>query len=85
MNPSSTPRQRGATLQEIREIVGDIDAAKLEAILATGATAAEVEQAVIWAQGGDDIMGGELERSLRGRIAAVHGIVMTESPPEDRD
>jgi hypothetical protein len=85
MNPSSAPGRRGATLQEIREIVGDVDAAKLEAILATGATAAEVEQAVVWAAGTNDVMGGEMERPLSGRVATVYGILMTEAPPEDRD
>jgi hypothetical protein len=36
----STPgtKQRPATLAEIRQMVGDVEAAKLESILATGAT-----------------------------------------------
>jgi hypothetical protein len=85
MSSSSARGGRGATLREIRDIVGDIDAAKLEAILDTGATAAEVEQAVVWAAGATDVMGGDLERPLSGRIGAVYGILMTESPTEDRD
>ena len=80
MKPSSVQGRRSATLREIRDIVGDVDAARLEAILATGATAAEVEQAVVWGAGASDVMGGDLERPLSGRIAAVYGILMTESP-----
>ena len=85
MKPTSDQARRGATLREIRDIVGDVDAAKLEAILETGASAAEVEQAVVWAAGASDVMGGDLERPLSGRVAAVYGILMTEAPPEDRD
>ena len=85
MSSSSAQGGWGATLREIRDIVGDVDAAKLEAILDTGATAAEVEQAVVWAAGASDVMGGDLERPLSGRIGAVYGILMTESPTEDLD
>lgn len=80
--PSKT--NRPATLSEIREIVGDLDAAKLEAILATGASPAELEEAVAWAAGETDVM-GEMERPLQGRVAAVCDILMTEAPPEDHD
>lgn len=45
MAGSSATGRRSATLGEIRALVGDLEAAKLEAILATGATPAEVEQA----------------------------------------
>jgi hypothetical protein len=78
--------QRPATLAEIREMVGDIEAAKLEAILATGATPGQIEEAMAWAAGESDVMGGELARPLAGPVAVVYGILASELPPlEDRD
>lgn len=78
--------QRPATLAEIREMVGDVEAAKLEAILATRATPGQIEEAMAWAAGESDVMGGELERPLAGPVAAVYEILASELPPlEDRD
>jgi hypothetical protein len=78
--------QRPATLAEIRDMVGDIEAAKLEAILATGATPGQIEEAMAWAAGESDVMGGELERPLAGPVAVVYEILASELPPlEDRD
>jgi hypothetical protein len=78
--------QRPATLAEIRDMVGDIEATKLEAILATGATPGQIEEAMAWAAGESDVMGGELERPLAGPVAVVYEILASELPPlEDRD
>jgi hypothetical protein len=78
--------QRPATLAEIREMVGDLEAAKLEAILATGATPGQIEEAMAWVAGESDVMGGELERPLAGPVAVVYEILASELPPlEDRD
>jgi hypothetical protein len=78
--------QRPATLAEIRDMVGDIEAAKLEAILATGATPGQIEEAMAWAAGESDVMGGELERPLAGPVAGVYEILASELPPlEDHD
>jgi hypothetical protein len=76
--------QRPTTLSEIRQTVGELDDAKLEAILATGATPAELEQALAWAEGESDVM-GKLARPLEGRVAAVYEILATEAPVDDRD
>ena len=74
-----------AKLHEITELLGDIEAAKAEAILATGATVAEIEEAQAWAAGESDVMGAELERPLSGAVAAVYEILSTEEPLDDRD
>jgi hypothetical protein len=77
--------RRPATLAEIREIVGDLEAAKLEAILKARASPGEIEEAMAWAAGESDVMGGELERPLAGPVAAVYEILASELPPlEDR-
>ena len=59
--------QRRATLAEICEMVGDLEAAKLEAILAAGATPGQIEQAMAWAAGESAVIGGELTRQPLGR------------------
>ena len=83
MDATPGTRQRAATLAEIRQMVGDVEAAKLEAILATGATPGQVEEAIAWAAGESDVMGGELARPLSGPVAAVYEILMSELPPLD--
>lgn len=78
----STTARRPASLGEVRALVGDLEAAKLEAILATGATAAEVEQALAWAADATDVM-GDLERPLSGPVAAVFDVLSSELPRAD--
>jgi hypothetical protein len=78
--------RRPASLAEIRELVGDLEAAKLEAILATGATAGQIEEAMAWAAGESDVMGADLARPLAGPVAVVYEILVSELPPlGDRD
>jgi hypothetical protein len=83
MHGTSGSKQRPATLAEIRQMVGDVDAAKLEAILATGATLGQIGEAMAWVSGASDVMGGELERPLSGPAAAVYEILASELPPLD--
>jgi hypothetical protein len=76
---------RGLTHQDVREIAGDLDDAKIAVILATGATAEQLEEAMAWAAGESDVM-GDLERPLSGVVARLYDILMTgEEFPEDRD
>jgi hypothetical protein len=78
-NPSSL------TPQDVRDIAGDLDDAKIAAILATGANAEQLEEAMAWASGESDVM-GDLERPLEGVVARLYDILMTgEKLPEDRD
>jgi hypothetical protein len=83
MDATPGTKQRAATLAEIRQMVGDVEAAKLEAILATGATPGQIEEAMAWASGESDVMGGELERPLSGPVAAVYEILASELPSLD--
>jgi hypothetical protein len=86
MDATPGTKQRAATLAEIRQMVGDVEAAKLEAILATGATPGQIEEAMAWAAGESDVMGGDLARPLAGPVAAVYEILAGELPPlEERD
>jgi hypothetical protein len=54
---------RSLTPQDVREIVGDLDDAKIAAILATGANAEQLEEAMAWAAGESDVMGDLSARS----------------------
>jgi hypothetical protein len=74
--PSLTP-------QDVRDIVGALDDAKIAAILATSANTEELEEAMAWASGESDVMG--LERPLASVVGQLYDILMTgEEFPEDR-
>ena len=78
-NPSSL------TPQDVRDIARDLDDAKIAAILATGANAEQLNEAMAWASGESDVM-GDLERPLEGVVARLYDILMTgEKFPENRD
>ena len=70
-----------ASAIEIRAIVGDVDDAILAAILATGATAAEITEALLWADADDDL-GTDLEHSRRGVVGQVYEILQSEEPED---
>jgi phosphoglycolate phosphatase-like HAD superfamily hydrolase len=80
--PEHEPRR--LTPQDVRHILGDLDDAKIAAILATEATPEELEEAAAWASGESDVM-GDLERPLEGVVATVYDILMTGEELEDRD
>jgi hypothetical protein len=73
-----------AKLHEIMDLLGDIEAAKAEAILATGATLAEIEEAQAWASGESDVL-GDLKRPPSGAVAEVYDVLSSEEPLDDRD
>jgi hypothetical protein len=52
--PEHKPRH--LTPQDVRHILGDLDDAKIAAILATEATPEELEEAAAWASGESDVM-----------------------------
>jgi hypothetical protein len=71
------PRTRKLTQQDVRDIVGDLDDAKIAAILATGASPEELEEAAAWAAGESDVM-GDLERPLDGVVAGLYEILTAD-------
>jgi len=77
MPQSRTPTP--LTAQDIREIVGRIGDDQLTAILATGATAAQVLEAFTWLTG-DEYLGGKLEKPLTGVVADVFDILKAYEP-----
>ena len=87
-NPKSqtTPSSRHrVTREEIAHTVGEISDAKIIAIISSGASLKELEEAVAWASAESDVM-GELERPLAGPAARVYDILTAEEEPdEERD
>ncbi len=71
------------TFDSLEEIIGPSDREVAEAIIATGASAAEVEEALQYAIGQDDVM-GEMRIPLRGRAQAVYDILIADEYGEER-
>ena len=74
-----------ATASEAVDILGPMPDARIAAILATGATIEQLEEAAAWAAGESDVM-GEMRRPVSGPVAAVYEILTAdEALAEDRD
>lgn len=69
------------TLADIAKLIGGEDAALHTAILNTGATFAEIEQAVLAAQGADEAL-GETSHPLEGRAAMVFELLAADQDEE---
>ncbi len=73
--------RQSAAAEEIRRMVGDVDDAVISSIEQTGATAAEVLQAVQWFRGGGGLE-DEACHAPHGRVRAVYEILQAEEPEE---
>lgn len=74
----------GPTHEDVRRVCGDVADWKVAAILATGANLDEIETAVAWDAGEDDVMGEE-RRPLIGAAAAVYDILIADEDYGDED
>ncbi len=68
--------------QDIRRACGDILDWQVQAILASGANAGELAEAIAYAHGEDDVMGDQ-RKPLSGRVALVHEILTRDEPAAD--
>jgi len=74
-----------ASATDAVEILGPMPDERVAAILATGATVRQLEEAAAWAAGESDVM-GQLRRPVTGPVAAVYDILTAnEVFAEDRD
>ena len=73
--------KRGPTAAAIRQLVGDVDDAVVSSIMRTGATHAEVLQAVQWFRGGGGLE-DEPGHEPHGAVKAVYEILQAEEPGE---
>lgn len=65
------------TAQHVVEIVGPLTDARIMAIVATGATVEQLEEATAWAAGESDAMGA-LERPVAGPVAEIYDILTAD-------
>jgi hypothetical protein len=70
-------KPKPASAAEIIEVVGELDDAVVNTIIATGASAAEVLEAYTWLTA-DDQIGTETERARAGRVGEVYAILAEE-------
>jgi hypothetical protein len=75
-------RQLRPNLSEIAALVGGDDPARHTAILATGATFAEIEHALALATGADEAL-GRTSHPLEGPAALVYEILTADEPDDD--
>ena len=73
------------TADQIHHTVGEVDELVAARIIATGATLAQLEEALAWARGESDVI-GDLQRPSDAMVGAVYDILTAEEDfPEDRD
>lgn len=80
------PDKKPQTLvaSEVHRLCGDVPDWKISAILATGADVDDIDTAIAWAAGEDDVMGAE-RRPLDGAAAAVYDILTADEEYGDED
>ena len=74
-------RGRRLTHDDVAALVGDLGDSRIAEILATGATARDLNEAIAWAEEESDVM-GKLGKRLGGRAARIYDILLTRKPVE---
>jgi hypothetical protein len=69
------------TVEAVRRMIGDVDDAVVSSIMRTGASEAEVLQAVQWFRGGGGLE-DEPGHEPHGAVRAVYEILQAEEPIE---
>ena len=77
----TNPGAGALTHDAVVALVGDLEDTKVAAILATGATAKDLDEAIAWAESESDVM-GEMEKRLDEPAASVYRILMTRKETE---
>ncbi|MFO0996771.1 MAG: hypothetical protein U1F33_08790 [Alphaproteobacteria bacterium] len=67
------------TRDDIQKIAGTLSEARTAEIIATGATGAELMEAMEWLMA-DDVMGTKLRKSRSGRVAQLYEILLADRP-----
>jgi hypothetical protein len=75
--PATSAVAAAATHDELKHVLGDIEDAKTLEILALRPTVAELEEAMLWAEGEGESLGKE-GRPLTGIAAQVYDILIRD-------
>jgi len=81
-NTLNAPSAGRLSPEEVRRLCGDEPDWKLEAILETGADIAELEAALAWVAGEDEVLGKD-RQPLAGRAAEIYEILLSDVGPDD--
>jgi hypothetical protein len=81
-HPDTVQHDPPVKLADLRELIGDIDEMAAAAIIATGATRAELEQAVFYARGYGDVV-NRSGHPLVGAAAQTYEILIADEDDED--
>jgi hypothetical protein len=83
--PMSMVAERKALLDhnEVRRLCGDVPDWKIAAIMALEPTPEEVEEALAWSSGEDDVM-ADARKQLTGKVAEICEILVSDEEPDDR-
>ncbi len=76
-------RQKPATHDEVRSILGNLDPSKMLPIMALRPTVKEAEQARMWLAGDLDVFGAE--PPLKGIVSQIVTILTADEEDERRD
>jgi len=77
----TNPGREALTHDAVVALVGDLEDAKIAEILATGATAQDIDEAIAWAESESDVM-GEMEKRLDEPAASIFRILLTRKEME---
>jgi hypothetical protein len=72
---------RPLTHDDVVALVGDLDDEAVAEIIASGATARDLDEAIAWAESESDVM-GELEKRMGEPATSVYRILMTRKELE---
>ena len=76
-------RQNGLAPDHIRDLLGDLDDERVVEILALRPSAAEIEAALMRANGDDDVL-GQMGNPLDAKVAAIVEILTEDESEEER-
>jgi hypothetical protein len=82
MGINEPPPHRALQREDVLRIAGRLEDASLAAILATGATAQELVEAMTWVERKDEA-GAMLRHPLEGRVASLYRILDANKPDWD--
>ena len=78
---STAAKQGLATADEVRQILGNLDATKMLPIMALRPTIADVEEASMWLGGDRDVFGPGLLKGIASQIVTILTADEEEEPP----
>ena len=77
-------KTRTITPEDVIQVIGRIEDERIVAIVATGGTLEQLEEAAMYAEQEDDVM-GELRKPLTGAVADIYDILTRDQYLEESE